>query len=335
MKARFASSAHWLPFFAPEDGTGGAGGAPANAAYLATLPETIRGHEAFKDVKDGNDLATRYHGELTRPFAERLPEDIRTLPTFKDYKDLAGLARSHANVEKLVGAPKERVLLLPEGDDEKEWGTVYGRLGRPEAADKYEVKYPDGYNESDGDKAFKSHMLPVMHKYGLSQRQLAGILSEGWMPYQQKVSGDAKTMFDQRRATATEGLKKDWGTAFDQNLADGDGALGFYETQLKLPGLAKEVTDAGLHHSPNMIKFLSHIGKTLREDGKLQGGGGGGGNADVLSPVEAQQQINALRSDAKFMADYNETAKSGPRLEAHNLAVKRMQLLYEQGHPQQ
>lgn len=341
MKVRMLSSVSWLPFFAPEgEGAGGGGGAGGsgggavdNSAFLATLPEPIRGHEAFKSIKDPVDLATRYHAEVARPFAERLPEKIRGEAAFKDIKDLDGLATSYLNQGKLLGVPKEKLVRLPDGDDPKEWDAVYERLGRPAAADKYDVKPPQGKAFSDGDKAFQAHMLPVMHKAGLTQKQLDTIINEGWMPYSDKVSQGFQAAREQRRTQATEALKTEWGTAFDERLGLGEAALSHFERELKLPGLRQELIDNGFHHSPNLIKLLSFVGATLKEDGKLHGGGGGGGHSATLSPVEAQQQIAALRGDANFIKDYHEEAKSGARFEAHKIAVQKMAALYAQAFP--
>src|SRR4051812_7514574 len=60
--------------------------------------------------------------EATRGFVEN-----------RGFKDPQTLADSYVNLEKLMGVPKDRLLQVPEKDDDAEgWGKVYNRLGRPE-----------------------------------------------------------------------------------------------------------------------------------------------------------------------------------------------------------
>lgn len=47
----------------------------------------------------------------------------------------------------------------------------------------------------------------------------------------------------------------------------------------------------------------------------------------------AKREIAALKADKNFLADYHETAKAGPRAEAHKVAVARMTALYERAFP--
>ncbi len=315
---------------AADTGGGGGGAGPANANFLATLPETVRGHEAFRDVKDAGDLASRYHKAIATPFAEQLPEDIRGDANFKDIKDLPSLAKSFINAQKKIGVPADRLLQLPQDDkDDKSWGEIYNKLGRPESVDKYEVpKLGDGKDYGEADKAFQQKLLPILHEAGITQRQLAaivpkwnGILAELGMSTAQDTAAGI--------AAADEALTKEWGAAKSEKLALAKGAVNYFAETLKLgDGLKQALERPGpdgkpIGNDPAFSKLFAYLGETMREDGLLGKGAGGGDGA--LSPAEAEQQINALQADEKFMKSYTNRRDPG-----HADAVARMQKLYEQ-----
>jgi hypothetical protein len=136
--------------------------------WTASLPEPIRGHEAWKEIPDVGTLANKYL-ETRRPFAEQLPKDIAADPSFKDLKDLDGLARSYHGQVKLLGVPKDQLLRLPTSDEPKEWDPIYSRLGRPEKPDGYKLTLPEGMQLNP---ETSKPIFEAAHKAGVSQKQL-------------------------------------------------------------------------------------------------------------------------------------------------------------------
>lgn len=306
-------------------------GAGGGKDFAASLPEPIRTHEAFKDVKDVATLATKYHERVTaasKPFAEQLPEDIRGDAAFKDIKDLPGLAKSYQHAAKMVGLDKARVLAMPANDDAKEWHDFANKLGRPESAEKYAIpKRADGKDYSEGDVAFQKALLPALHEADLTQRQVA-LLVPAWNKMQDDAAAAAAKNDETARATSSEALKKEWGTAYDDKLGLAHEALVHFSGELKLgDALAKELDRTKLGNSPALAKLLAHLGGNLKEDG-LIGKGGSRGAAGELSPTEAEQQINAKRKDEKFMKAYGDKREPG-----HADAVKEMERLYQMKNP--
>ena len=311
-------------------GTGdGGGGGGDNAAFIASLPETLRAHPAFKDVTDVGALATRY-ADAQKPFAEQLPEDIRNEAYFKDIKDLGGLAKTAYNQAKMIGADKNAIMSLPKGPDDKDgYNAIYAALGRPESADKYVVPKLDGGRDyTDGDKAFQKAVLPVLHEAGVTQAQLDKIapalnsIGEAAL----KAQVDARTA---NGAKAAEALRSEWGAAYDQNVGLAKQALAHYGS----PELVAELESTGadgskmpLGDSPQLTRLFAKLGGQLKEDGLV--GKGGSGNAGELSPAEASQQINAKQGDTKFMEAY--TRKDHP---GHADAVSEMSRLYKFANP--
>ena len=314
----------WSRVLRAPDGEGSGGAAGGDTPWTASLPETIRGHEAFKDVKDVSDLATRYVSATTpKPFAEQLPEDIRADAVFKDIKDLAGLAKSYKGQAHLLGVPKDQLLRLPTDDKPESWAPIYDKLGRPTKAEEYKLTLPQG---AELNKEFATPLFAKAHELGISQKQLDGLYgalrSQGETA--QKAAADkAKSDMD----AASAALKSEWGQAYDQKMNEASAAIDVYAEQMKIPGLKAALDKTGLGNSPELAKLFASLAANLKEDGKLTGKALGGG--DLKSPVEAQQEINALRADKNFSAAYLNKSHPG-----HKDAVAKMAALHTVAYPQ-
>lgn len=297
-----------------EDGGGGGGTPPPATSWVDALPQDIRGHAALTGVKDIADLASRYVS-VSKPFAEQLPEDIRSEPTFQGIKDLASLAKSYHHAQKMIGVPKDQLLRLPATDKPEDWAPVWNKLGRPEKEDGYKL---DGV-EPETMKALGK----TAHDLGLSQRQLEGM--HKWLA--ENVTANQGVAEQQRKAaldTTVSDLKAEWGSAYPQRLADAEGAVNALEATF--PGLKEALNVTDLGNKGPLVKFFAKYAATLREQGTLPGRSAGG--FDVASPVEAQQQIAALKQDRQFMQAYTDRNHIG-----HKAAVDKMTALYNQGFP--
>jgi hypothetical protein len=274
--------------------TGGAGGGTAGTAAAAPPPA----------------------------FAESLPEDIRGEAVFKDIKDLGALAKGYVHAQRLIGADPSTVLRLPGADaDQAAWDGVYAKLGRPEAADKYafsDVKLPEGLAVDDG---LKTGFQKVAHQAGLNMKQ-ADALYQWWNAIQAERFTAAGAQTVQQQTAAIDGLRKEWGQAFDQNVALAQQAVAHYGGDK----LRSELEGTGLGNNPELARIFAKLGRNLQEDGLIGKGGTGGG---VNSPGEAQQQISALQQDQAFMKSY--LSKHDPE---HKVAVEKMETLYNQAYPQ-
>lgn len=308
------------------------GGAPAGGAapaFASTLPEPLRAHTAFADVKDVGDLATRY-ANTQKPFAERLPEGIRNEAYFKDIKDDQDLATRAFNQAKMLGkiGDPNALAIVPTNDDEKGWNDLYGKLGRPESAEKYELPKlrADGKPYGEADVAFQKALLPVLHDAGLTQRQLAKIVPK-WDEMMSGMQGAEQQQTQAAMEKTVTALKTEWGASFDEKIGLADTAIKHFSQSFQLgDGLTKELNVTNLGNNPAMAKFFAELGKNLKEDGligKAEGGVPGG-----LSPTEAKQQIAALEADKeKGPALMN---KKHPN---HAAVVAERQRLYEFAYP--
>ena len=88
-----------------------------------------------------------------------LSEDLRNDPTLSNFKDVESLAKTVVHQQKQMG----NRIPIPKTDEERM--EVYTKLGRPEAADKYEVNIPQEYNGHFPENA-GSEFKNVAHKIG-------------------------------------------------------------------------------------------------------------------------------------------------------------------------
>lgn len=123
----------------------------------------------------------------------------------KGWQAPADALKAYQHLEKFVGADKAgRGVVLPLEDDEKAWGQVYDRLGRPATPADY--KLPSG----EGDKAFADMMAAEMHAAGLTVKQ-AQRLAAKYGEFGQTATKAQQDAADAALAAEHAALAKEWG----------------------------------------------------------------------------------------------------------------------------
>lgn len=237
----------------------------------------------------GNSGGAAQGGGGGTSWRDQLPEDIRNDPSLTPYQDLIGLAKSHVHAQKMIGRDKIPVPGKDATDDD--WNTVYSKLGRPEAPDKYDLKLPEGVKPDD---PHAMALKAMAHKAGMNPRQLQSVMD--WM---QTTTGEAaktqKQIYEQEFNAGIESLKKEWGPAYDRELRRMDSAIEHF---------GGESLDAALKHPgiPNKVRFelakaLAKAGATLSEDHQ---NGGGNGQSMGMTPAEMDAKIADLMASQAF-----------------------------------
>jgi hypothetical protein len=222
-----------------------------------------------------------------------LNEDFKGYVQNKGFKDPSSIIDSYRNLEKLLGAPKERLLRLPDKEDAPEWGDVFNRLGRPEKADQYDIKVPEGMGTDD----FAQWARNNFHELGLSKKQGESLATK-WNDYIQTAINQQNEQFKNTLVQEEQGLKKDWGMAFDQNInVAKQAAQAFGLDGPTIDKLEESMGFAGL------MKFMHKIGSGMGEDNFVSGQNSSGFNG-ALSPQAAKQKIQDLRADNEFIKKY-------------------------------
>lgn len=218
-----------------------------------------------------------------------LPDELRGYVQTKGFKDPTSVVDSYKNLEKLMGAPKERLLKLPEkSDDATGWNEIYNRLGRPEKADDYKIDIP----KEVGDENFAKWAKELFHENGLTRAQGEKIAAK-WNEYLQST---AKETVEKHNANITQQeteLKKEWGMAFDKNIEMARRAAS--EFGLDAPTIDKLESAMGWS---GVIKFMHNVGSKLGEHSFVSNNQQQGFN--VMTPEAAKHRIQLLKSDSDF-----------------------------------
>lgn len=224
-----------------------------------------------------------------------LPDELKGYVELKGFKDPGSVVESYKNLEKLMGAPKERLLTLPEKHDAPEWEGIYDRLGRPKEAKEYSLPVPEG-----GDKEATAWVADTFHKLGLSRTQ-GEQLYNNWNAYA-KAQADAQNQkFEQQLQADQEAIKKEWGAAYQQDMSRAQrAAREFGVTEEMFSALGQTMG------YKNAMNFFKSIGSKFSEDSFVTPEQKSTGFGSVLSPAAAKAKIDMLKSDNDFLRRFND-----------------------------
>ena len=141
-----------------------------------------------------------------------IPEDLREHPRLNPIKDVSNLARSYVNAQRLIGADK---LAFPANPTDEDLDNIYGKLGRPESSEGYEIAADGVVISEDGAKSYAE----MAHNLRLTPDQANGILEyyKGMVSAASEVNIQAET---QQRNSTEMALRQEWGDEFDAKLTD-------------------------------------------------------------------------------------------------------------------
>lgn len=254
------------------------------------------------DGGSGGDGGTDLSSENWRDF---VAEDLRGNESLAKFTSLDGLAKSYINAEKMIGKDK---IVIPQTDDE--WNEAYGRLGRPDKSDGYELKYPEGVDGSDD---ITKGFLEMAHKSGLNKTQASGLYD--W--YNEMADGAIKSQSESetmRKEEATTALNKQWGEKYDSNLKVAQRAL----TKFGDDDFNSFLDKSGFGDNPEVIKFMNKVGQSFQEDNIEDGDG-----AQEQTPEQIREEINTIMGSTAY------TDKNDPN---HAISVKKVQGMFQRLH---
>ncbi len=175
-------------------------------------------------------------------------------------------------------------LALPGKDATPEqWAEFYGKIGRPETPEAYELPLPEG-----DDGAFAKQMAPVLHKHGVTADQAKGLATE-WNAMVAQQNADqaaadqaAITALDVQNKAEAAALQNEWGQQHDANMHFAKLAINQFVPGDNAPGVVAAI-ESVLGYK-GTIQMLHNIGKGLGEhDAAGMGGNGSGTPAKSLA----------------------------------------------------
>lgn len=124
----------------------------------------------------------------------------------KGWKAPGDALKAYRNLEQFVGADKAgRGLVLPMDGDDKGWGQVFDRLGRPSNPKDYGITPANGQ-----DGAFAEMMAAEMHAAGLSTKQ-AQRLAAKYAEFGAAAQTASTAAAEAALAAEHQELAKEWG----------------------------------------------------------------------------------------------------------------------------
>lgn len=212
----------------------------------------------------------------------------------KNAKSLDDYIKGAINASKMIGS---RVAIPAEGD-EKGFGELYDKLGRPKTAAEYEFEKPDEKFLNENGLVYDAEAIesfkPFAHKLGLSKKQASELVK--W--YSDLNAGRYRSSMEQaekqsakEEAEALGKLKESWGKEYDGRKAQLDRFL--QETMNE--SLANAVTKSGLGNNPSFIEWIYNMASDKMNKISPPGGHSTTTSADVL-----ETKISELRKSPEF-----------------------------------
>lgn len=270
----------------------------------------------------GNEGNAGQGGGTPPVWTDGLAPELGELVKTKGWKNPGEALTSYAALEKIIPADK---VVVPAADaDPKAWDEVYGKLGRPEAPDKYELKLPADAKEIGYDDKLAGWFRSAAHKTGLNTRQAAAMHDEFTALQRQQVT-EAVAKIETDRKAAMAALDTKWGAqaaAKKEASKMAMKALGGEE-------FARYLDATGLGDDPQMIATFANIAEKIGEDG-LKGDGAKLGLS--LSQKEAEAEIKKIRGEAMTNPKHALMDKLHPE---HQALVDRIDQLSKIAYPEQ
>ena len=218
-------------------------------------------------------------------FVSSLPEDLQGEASLQSFQDVGQLAKSYVHSQRMIG--QDKIAIPGKNATEEDWKQVYQKLGVPESADKYEVKYT--VQEGASDQPVKD-FLGHAHKMGLLPHQAQGILD-----YYTQLETTGREEINKQNAlslqNSQEQLRKDFGLAYDKEVSKANTMFNkFFQNELKDVTLAD---GSNILNHPGFVKSLAKLSNSFTED-NISGGQDEGG---AMTPDQAEKEINKILAD--------------------------------------
>lgn len=225
---------------------------------------------------------------------EGLSQEAMEFVNNKGFKTVEDVVNGYRNYEKYQGVPQEKLLKLPDENNADEVNAFYKKLGRPDKAEDYKFEIAEGQ-----DDAIAKAIAPELFKIGLSQKQAAAIYKTlETAKIEQGKAAEAAAI------KAEEDLKTEWGSNYDNNLKAAQQAA-------KIAGVTPEQIEA-LQKATDyktVMNIFKNLASKFGED-VLRGAGDNRQSRFTLTPQQAREKIEQLKSNAEWVAKMNSGDKA-------------------------
>lgn len=212
-----------------------------------------------------------------------------------------GLIKGYKELEKMKGAPADRLVVLPEDmADPEAMKAVYSKLGVPkEVGDNYNDMgdVPEGLPIDDG---FKGAMAEAAHEAGISPAQFKQ-LAEKWNGMVVGQQGAMQEQITAQGETEIKELEKEWGAAYSGRVELAKRAVSQFGAADMLDKIEGQQGAAGV------IKLFANIADAMGEHKFVEpeGGGPAFGKTPQQYAADKKALTDEIKADPKRLALYN------------------------------
>lgn len=252
---------------------------------------------------------------ISQVWHESIPADSfneRDMTVLKRFGTVDDLAKGYINAFNLVGRDK-----IPMPKSDAEWSEVYDRLGRPKAAEEYEINpHPDAPEKMvERMKQNVGWFKETAHKLGLTQDQAQKFYHE-YTGLVMNANKQANERIEQEMSQAQQSLKSELGEAYAGKMALANRAI----SEVGGEELIALFERSGMGRNPVVVKAFIKMGEMMGEEVGLTKDGQPSASMDDLDA-----QIAEIKADPAYM-----DAKD-PR---HKTLVDKMSKLMSRRHPE-
>ncbi len=252
-------------------------------------------------------------GQAAR-WSDGFSADIRDHPITQRLENPEAGIRELIGAQKLIGADK--VVIPGEDATDEDRDAFFDKLGRPENVEGYELDGLERPDDLPWDDEFQTSMVASMHKLGLNQAQVQGVLGK----YIERIGGQfqqANGELARSRDAADKELRDEWGSSYKAQRENATkafraGAGENYDEIAKI----KMADGSIMGDNPALVRVFAFIGDRMSEHGLP---GGSSTPRVTKSPSEAVSEQQKLYADPEFMKKYLSGSEIG-----HDAAVEEM-----------
>lgn len=303
---------------------GGAGGGGQNSGTLVTGGgdggnssggQNSGGGDSSNANGSGDKAASANSGgNNTSDWKSALPTELQSDPSLKTIGDVTALAKSYVSAQKMIGS--EKIVIPSKHATDEDWKQVFTKLGLPQELKDYAVDVP---KDAAFDGIFVKGFSEAAYKAGILPKQAQAMVN--WF---NESNNKRMTEFSEgqakERAKGIDGLKSEWGNAFDAQISRAKQALKLNDPD---GSLSKYLDKTGLGNDAQIVKLLAKVGESLKEDGVT---GQGGDLSRAKTPDSALKEINTIRGDKAHPYNVGDHPN-------HKKAVEEMHELFKHAYP--
>lgn len=274
--------------------------APASAPAASSAEHTASAQAATPpavSVNAGAPGSTAAKPAEGPKWTDSFDADMKEYVTAKGFQDPKAVLESYRNLEKLRGVPQDRLLKLPEAGSaeyDKAMGEVFEKLGKPATVEGYGISPKDPNNA-----AFTDWAKSTFHKHNLTAAQGQALVNE-FNAFNEAQESAAKAAHTEKVQAQVGVLKKEWGGAYNQNVARAQAAY----RQFGIPDAAIDSLEQSIGFD-GVMKLFHRLGTQIGEQEFITGSTNTPIGKDlVLTPEQANARIKALKQDGEWVRRY-------------------------------